>query len=289
MRKFISKVFFIVLLLFPVCIHAQPWGWGYNPHYSFDTDDALFPFALTIDTVHYPHNLWQVGKPNKHVFDSAFSLPNAIVTDTVSVYSPSDTSVFIFGFRCYTRKPSYWYSIAFINFWYQMDIDTGSRGILELSGDLGTTWNIVRPGGASDYPDTTTFTHSTAGWVNYSIDMHFYDYDTVLLRFTFIPDTDTTSYDGWMIDNINASYFTMNVAHVGNPVSIPVFPNPASETITLMLPKERGQIQICDISGRVMLSESYSGIRKQLNVKKLPPGFYIVRANGQAAGTFRKE
>jgi hypothetical protein len=52
------------------------------PFLNFDGTDTTFRHLLVIDTVNYHHNIWQIGKPNKTVFDSALSLPNAIVTDT---------------------------------------------------------------------------------------------------------------------------------------------------------------------------------------------------------------
>ena len=42
-------------------------------------------------------NMWQIGKPHKTVFDSAYSPVNVIVTDTANTYKPNDTSVFMFA------------------------------------------------------------------------------------------------------------------------------------------------------------------------------------------------
>src|SRR4051812_30284690 len=41
------------------------------------------------------NNIWQLGKPSKPVFDSAYSKPLALVTDTLHPYPINNTSSFI--------------------------------------------------------------------------------------------------------------------------------------------------------------------------------------------------
>ncbi len=40
------------------------------------------------------NNIWQLGKPNKVFFDSAYSGTNAIITDTINSYSVTNHSYF---------------------------------------------------------------------------------------------------------------------------------------------------------------------------------------------------
>ena len=82
-----KRILFIILLLQTLIIRAQ------SPLY-ITFDNAVYKEAIEIDTVHYHHNIWQVGAPHKSVFTSAQSLPNAIVTDTANPVPPNDTSVF---------------------------------------------------------------------------------------------------------------------------------------------------------------------------------------------------
>jgi len=53
---------------------------------SFEAGQHL----ITIDT--QANNIWQVGKPAKSQFNSAYSIPNAIVTDTLHPYPSNITS-----------------------------------------------------------------------------------------------------------------------------------------------------------------------------------------------------
>ena len=47
---------------------------------------------IIIDTISNPDNIWQIGVPSKTIFDSAYSLTHAIVTDTLNAYPVNDTS-----------------------------------------------------------------------------------------------------------------------------------------------------------------------------------------------------
>ena len=42
-----------------------------------------------------PAGLWQIGSPDKTIFTEAFTLPNAIVTDTANPYPTNANSSFI--------------------------------------------------------------------------------------------------------------------------------------------------------------------------------------------------
>lgn len=195
--------------------------------------------ALFIDTVDYKRNQWQIGRPNKRVFDSAFTYPNAIVTDTSAPCLPNDTSVFVLkiassGFP--NEYELYWFSFV-----YQLDIDTGDIAMLEVSIDSGKAWiNVLkdtnnyfdwtRPGAIK--PDLAT---STTKWDSAVIVPHVlptpYN-DTLLLRFTLITGSDTTARDGWMIDHIATQYPTEGVADISRPL-FQLYPNPASSDVRL--------------------------------------------------------
>ena len=65
-------------------------------------------------------NIWQIGQPDKAIFDSAFSAPNAIVTDTVNYYPINDSSSFILMFELlrplgFTMRPTR-YLTEFLHF-----------------------------------------------------------------------------------------------------------------------------------------------------------------------------
>lgn len=66
-------------------------------------------------------NLWQIGIPDKTIFDSAYSKPYAMITDTINNYTLNNHSNFIVKL-----EPE---SIEFngntiINFWHKFDTDS---------------------------------------------------------------------------------------------------------------------------------------------------------------------
>jgi hypothetical protein len=76
---------------------------------------------ITIDTISNPNNIWQIGVPNKPLFNTAYSVPNVIVTDTINTVPANDTSTFyLFHLR---DNQELWHTFG-INFWYQMDGDS---------------------------------------------------------------------------------------------------------------------------------------------------------------------
>lgn len=49
------------------------------PHYPGWLTDTINPWVIDNDN---PENIWQIGKPYKTAFDTAYTTPNAIMTDT---------------------------------------------------------------------------------------------------------------------------------------------------------------------------------------------------------------
>ena len=66
----------IAILLFVIQANSQ-FDWG-----AINFDDSTYLNYIFIDTANCPDNIWQVGSPDKIVFDEAYSLPNAIVSET---------------------------------------------------------------------------------------------------------------------------------------------------------------------------------------------------------------
>jgi len=55
------------------------------------------------------------------------------------------------------------------------------------------------------------------------------------------------------------------------------YPNPAGERIKIQSEKEGGTVQICDLSGRLILERKMSGKQMDIDVSTLTTGTYIVR------------
>src|SRR5690348_2572222 len=108
MKKIILGFFF---LLFINACFAQP------PYYdTIGFEGGIH--NLRIDTSQ-ANNLWQVGKPSKIVFNSAYSIPSAIVTDTINPYPPNNISSFTI---C---EPLIHYNLYHLSFTHKYNTDYG--------------------------------------------------------------------------------------------------------------------------------------------------------------------
>ena len=77
-------------------------------------------------------SIWQVGEPNKTIFNEAYFSLNAIITDTVNTYPSNDSSSFIIAFTpIYCTAPV-------ISFYHKYDTDSAKDGCyIEYSIDHG--------------------------------------------------------------------------------------------------------------------------------------------------------
>ena len=223
-----NRFFMLIFCIASFSVQAQTWGT--SNILTFDSGDVFYPTLISIDTTHYHRNIWQVGKPDKTVFTSAYSAPNAIITDTLNPYPVNDTSVFIAKIPGYYMDPTI-SPIHVFSFEYQLDIDSGSIARVEISEDSGAHWeNIVDTLPTHYYwpiliPDLS---HSTSGWTALTLNRDWSPAsDTILFRFTFISDSTFANKDGWIIDNIFCFYQWEGIPQVQNNNLITIGPNPS--------------------------------------------------------------
>jgi hypothetical protein len=280
--------------LFP--LHAQ---WSGVNFLSLDSGDSLFSGLLVIDTAHYHHNIWQIGKPNKTVFTAAHSLPRAIVTDTLNPYPINDTSVFIlkmpFSIPTLPGLPTPW--AQEIQFNYQLRKDSGSIARLEISQDNGAHWHDINdtllPGFFWQNPsDTDHFTDTTAGWRLFSL-RSYPPYisltDSFLFRFTFISDSVFANRDGWIIDDIILTYAAESVSRMQNEHSISVFPNPANTVVNIRSKDNITDVSILNLLGETLYNSKCYTQKLQIDVSNLPSGIYFFRLNRSEVWRFVKQ
>ena len=86
MKTLLSTILFLFLSGF---VGAQ-----YNVFDIRFDDSNLDDTLISFDTSSI--NVWQIGVPNKIIFDTSYSPNRAILTDTINAYPPNDTSVFTF-------------------------------------------------------------------------------------------------------------------------------------------------------------------------------------------------
>lgn len=274
-----------ILIVSAFISHAQVWF-----ALTFDPGDTVYSNVITIDTANYHHNTWQIGAPHKSIFDSAFSAPNCIVTDTANQYGPSDTSVFVMKIpKVLPFSPgSTWLGgLHEVTFNYRLDIDSNATALIELSTDSGMHWINIRdtlPPGYSWNFDTADLSHSTAGWRQFGLTMMSWGLDTLLLRCSFYTNGVAAPHDGWIIDNILPLYWYEGVNEVLNDALIDIAPNPSDGNIFLHSEKntnEKGTLMVFDMNGRVVARKSNIATNAAIDLQ-LVSGIYTVQfVNGR--------
>ncbi len=249
-------------------------------------------------------SLWQIGLPQKEIFDEAYSLPNAIMTDTISAYPVSDTSIF------YVEAPfsEIFGSIGILAFsWVQkLDIDSLDGGTVDFSIDGGETWQnafdspYVYNWYGWEFPEnvdtlaneTIVFTGRDSTWREIWLCYEYYWLnevaDTLHVRFTFFSDTISGESDGWIIDNIRLEPTWVHTVGEGptNDSYVNLYPNPASDRLNIELKKSDEfhiieELKIFSETGRLI--ESFKSIPTKffVDTSDLPSGVYevFVRSN----------
>lgn len=285
-------IFTIMTLLLCNTAYTQ---WGFFQ--TFESPNDTFNDKFIIDTVNYPNNVWQIGKPQKTVFDSAYSYPNAIVTDTLNPYPVNDTSVFMIKVVShYSSGSSSWFVFVGLQFNYQLDLDSGEIAKIEILTDSGTHWvNVLDEDTTYDIqfghakPD---FSKSTNGWQlvniyfddwaergqNYPHQIWSQQNDTTYIRFTFISDSIQTNKDGWILDNIFINNLTRSIETVTNNSLISIYPNPAGDYIYIMTNYNyysKPEVVIYNLQGQEVYATKELPKSGYLHVN-LPAGMYTL-------------
>ena len=278
---------------------------GYYESISFDPPSPVYISINVTDTIlkidtSIVGNIWQIGKPHKTIFDSAYSHPNAIVTDTIHYYPPNNFS----AFTVKIFDPA-WMSLTApspcieFSFMHKFDMDSlKDGGYIEISYNNGITWtNIANDTNGFGNPDfyyysssppiiangNAAFTGSSHGWQQ--VLMEGVDWDIfsnpfpVYLRFVFYSDSILTNKEGWMIDNLDLCMGCANCMpgieeKQGNGL-ISIFPNPVNNVLTVEAPL-KSKIEISNNKGQFLKTFNTTNKETTIDVSDLSGGVYIV-------------
>ncbi len=288
MRKLYTII--IATFIFTTTTHAQFF------HQYFDGNDTNVNNSIIIDFGSDTSNIWQIGKPQKTIFHSAATQPNALVTDTVNFYPINDTS----SFHYRLISPIWGWGIFALQWMQKIDYDHDrDGGMIEYSIDNGTTWtNVFNDPYVYNFYGFDTLNVDTMGGSNYGFsgtdttwrniwlcyDMSFLSmFDTIDFRFTSISDSINTNKEGWMIDNMMAQItFVHTVKSEKMDDYIKIFPTPTSGTIFIEAEKQNGfhiieWMELTDIQGRVVKKYGVSPTKFNIDISDLPDGNYYLR------------
>ncbi len=300
--RILPTLFFFLLSLTALFSEAQSDLTQY-----FDGADTSASNSIIIDRDTTPPTVWQVGPPQKSIFDSATSQPNVIVTDTVSPY-PSDTNAsFEFGIGPSFLNTTYILSLQ----WTQrLDMEKDrDGGSVQFSLDSGTTWHNAFNhdsvysfyGFMAENKDTLyngdfAFSGVDSTWrdIWLCIDSATYYTDSIAFRFKFHSDTGLNSNrEGWMMDNFIASSTYIHTVKeqkvTGNKFII--HPNPTQGKVRITAESGDGeksleQAWLMDVNGRIVERYSeLSGKSEELDIGDLPKGTYFLKVKSSSSST----
>jgi hypothetical protein len=248
-------------------------------------------YEIWIDTLSNPYNIWQIGKPEKSIFQQSYSKPNAIITDREFSYPINDTSSF-YIVHFVDSGLAIW-NLLHLSFYYKLNTDSLSDyGLIEFSPDNGKSWLNAMEDKVNfrflwnSNPKYNSLTGKTDEWESIGLFFtnldHVYSFkigDTVLWKFTFISDSIQTSKDGWMLDNIEVSS-VFNSINEEQKSEISIYPNPTSEELYIHYPYFSNfniEGSIHDILGYELREFKISGIETKLNISDFDSGIYFVK------------
>jgi hypothetical protein len=253
---------------------------------------------IRIDSTTNPNNIWQIGTPQKTIFDSGYMTSRAMLTDSTSNYPVNDTSVF------YLVQPVIYYAPGGsvsggmnteLSFYFKTDSDSlNDFGTLEASRDSGVTWVNVR-NNPSMYcmihdlttwdiyaADTGAFTGESNGWFLFTVNSGGWGYtgslvDTITYRFTFISDSVETNQEGWMIDWINYNQYLFSIDEFQrNDFRSSIFPNPASTEVKFSFERNSEvTLTILNTLGQVLLEYDNLNSNERVDLSSISSDIYF--------------
>lgn len=320
MKKILFLSLFAIAIVTSKAQNSQSFGDTIGIWDVFNFDTTYQP--IYIDTA--ATNLWQVGAPQKPIFNASYSPMRAMVTDTVTNYPVNNHSWFDVYIGNFNYGWAYPMSI-FVDFKHKINSDTlRDGGYITASWDNGATWtNIINdsvfnwgahPGSNWIFPDLNLYTTqdtlyngefgfsgNSNGWVHTSFAWYLipvlkvFPPDTMILRFNFISDNNDNAKEGWMIDDLRL--FSIDLGGDINELNgaeniFTCSPNPFSETTDLKFNKlyKNIGIQLFDMQGKLVLAGNYSNCDHiKLNCEKLPQGMFLLKATVDGTLTATKK
>lgn len=253
---------------------------------------------LYIDTIQ-PNNIWQIGRPQKILFDSADTKPNAIITDTINAYPINNTSSFIVKIlqEGWAWSPNWPGPFAFIEFVHKYNTDTIiDGGHLEYSIDAGINWLPVQiyennwgpfiVGSTNPYFSGTFNQSWNKTYIRFGGGQNSYTGvgDSILVKFVFTSDGINTNKEGWIIDNITyGTNIGEGIETFNSTNNFNIYPNPNTGKFNLIMNTEQGMINNEVIIYNALGEKVYSNSKfnkqtsNEIDLSTFQKGIYFIK------------
>lgn len=280
--------------------HAQDVFFQY-----FDGADTLGTNSIIIELEDDSTNIWQIGPPQKTLFDAASTQPNGIVTDTLEFYPVNDTSSFSFEI-----PNEITWSIFAVQWMQKLDYDEGDGGVVYFSTDSGGTWHnaltdptIYNYFGFDEVNVDTLFNGEIGFtgqdnewkniWLCFDESWVYYAQAALQIKFTSYSDSTTAGvigqHEGWLVDNIiNNSTLIHTVQETEMPEYISLSPNPTDGIVQIETRKEQEyhiieSMELINASGLVVQRFGPSPTKYRIDIGQHPPGVYFLKVKTNLA------
>ena len=287
-----------ILPIIMVSMASFTYGQEYQQYFDgADTicNQDIFQSALCISIDDDSTSIWQIGAPQKTIFNSAATVPNALLTDTINFYPTNNSS----GFQ-FTIVPWIYWGILAIQWKQKLDMDEGlDGGKIEFSVDAGITWENAfnnpyvynfygyQPMNADTLPNGDfAFSGTDTVWRDIWLcyDMTWItSNDSLIVRYTFTSDSIDHQKEGWMIDNMLAHITIIHtVSDVKPEKYLNVYPNPASDIIHIETQKLQDyhiieQMALINSAGQTVDEWKNIPTKFFISTKKYSNGLYYLK------------
>jgi hypothetical protein len=312
MKKFFVLFFFLIAVLVSSGQRNPTWIGDTLPAAFVNNFEEPLQYVTIIPSA---NNTWQIGAPhNKPFFGSAWSLPNAIMSDTANPYPANNASSFQLLVD-QNNNPNYFYWAIFIDFYHKFDTDTlKDGGFVTVSWDNGQSWvNVIDDsthwcinphnhwylyGNTNIYGNANVlfngergWSGNSGGWVHSCLAWYclpvkkspVQEGDTLLMRFNFISDDANHNKEGWMIDDLRVFCIDLGsgIAESRSEASHSrIAPNPVTDMslVTLDRSYKTVRYEIMDAHGsRISGGECSNTNNFSFSRGTLSPGLYLMR------------
>lgn len=284
----------LLLTLLLACLIHPAFAQMYTQY--FDGADTSFANSQVVVLDPDSNNVWQIGMPHKLLFDSAATLPNAMVTDTIAYIPRGNTS------RFYTQVTGITtWGIYALQWKQKLDLNQGHHGgIIEYSIDNGLSWSNVFNNGYvynfygyqqsnadtlpnGEYAFSGTDTTWRDIWLCFDMSWVSQLPDTLVFRYTLQTDSVEVLHEGWMLDNM-VSHITYQHTLTDSLTEdyLTVYPNPTQDFLYVQVEKLQQfhiieEMQLFNASGQVVDAWYNIPTKFFIDIRKYATGSYTLK------------